>query len=325
MKILIIGAGAIGTTYAKELAAAGHEITMFVRRHRLVSLTAQGIPVRCVDHRSGERVVTESVFHAEFVDTIPEKRVFDLIIVATPRTENAGVLSILASHPSAGPVLFLQNNWAGIDEIGRYLPAARYLLGFPSVVGGGRREGDVDVVLSPRGTTMLGEPDGASTERLKRYREVFRAAGLRPATTNRIIPWLMTQYVQNASGIGLFLKYGSPREVVSDAERLDELISLTREGLKVCAARGAHPVTMSPINRIYLPRIALIPRLKRIYSNDDEIAMLELHVESGRDELIAGYREILSEGERLGVSMPEWSARTEFVDRAVSEAAGLTL
>ena len=323
MKILIIGAGAIGTTYAKELGSVDNEITMLVRRNRLDEIAADGIRIRCIDHRSGERVVTESMFHAEFIDRIPERRAFDLIIVATPRTENAGVLSALSSSPNAGPVLFLQNNWAGIEEIGRYLPAARYLLGFPSIVGGGRRDGAVTVVMSPRGTTMLGEPDGASTERLKRFREVFRVAGLRPATTSRIVPWLMTQYVQNASGIGLFLKYGSPREVVGDTERLDELVSVTREGLKVCSARGAYPLTTSPINRIFLPRIALIPRLKRIYAHEDEISMLELHVESGRDEMIAGYREILADGERLGVAMPEWSKNSNFIDRAVAEAAGL--
>lgn len=51
MKILTIGAGVIGATYAWQQQKAGNKITHLVRKSKLDPYTAQGIQVRCQDLR----------------------------------------------------------------------------------------------------------------------------------------------------------------------------------------------------------------------------------------------------------------------------------
>lgn len=49
MRILIIGAGAVGQVYARHLAAAGHDITFFVKPEHAAGL-ADGLPLHCLGH-----------------------------------------------------------------------------------------------------------------------------------------------------------------------------------------------------------------------------------------------------------------------------------
>jgi ketopantoate reductase len=44
MKILILGAGVIGTTYAWQLSNAGQDVTLFVRKANLERIKKEGSP-----------------------------------------------------------------------------------------------------------------------------------------------------------------------------------------------------------------------------------------------------------------------------------------
>jgi len=51
VKILVIGAGVIGTTYGWQFARAGYDVTHFVRSGKLERYRSGGIRVNCVDMR----------------------------------------------------------------------------------------------------------------------------------------------------------------------------------------------------------------------------------------------------------------------------------
>jgi 2-dehydropantoate 2-reductase len=51
MRVLVIGAGVLGSLYAGRLAAAGNEVALFARGSRLAEL--QGEPLRLVNDADG--------------------------------------------------------------------------------------------------------------------------------------------------------------------------------------------------------------------------------------------------------------------------------
>jgi ketopantoate reductase len=62
MKILVIGAGVIGTTYAWQLSNAGHDLSLLVRKGRQEEIKKNGIRFRCRDERNKNSAATESVY-----------------------------------------------------------------------------------------------------------------------------------------------------------------------------------------------------------------------------------------------------------------------
>lgn len=55
MKILIYGAGIVGTTYGWQLSKAGHEIVVLVRPEKKQAIKEEGIHIHCADFRGGKR------------------------------------------------------------------------------------------------------------------------------------------------------------------------------------------------------------------------------------------------------------------------------
>lgn len=82
MKILIYGAGIIGSTYGWQLAEAGHDITMFVRKGQR-QITEQGIHLICQDFRNGKKKTIDTIFHPHVIDELDAQNDFEYIVVAT--------------------------------------------------------------------------------------------------------------------------------------------------------------------------------------------------------------------------------------------------
>ena len=51
MRVLVFGAGVIGTVYAWQLSLAGHDVTLLVRPGRAQALKTAGVRITGVDER----------------------------------------------------------------------------------------------------------------------------------------------------------------------------------------------------------------------------------------------------------------------------------
>jgi 2-dehydropantoate 2-reductase len=106
MKVLVIGAGAIGTVYGAHLGAAGHTVSVLAHGARTAKVSRDGLSARDV-LTSG---LTE--FPAAVVDRV-DADAFDLVLVALRRDHLPLVdaqLTKLSEHPL---VLFFGNNPTG--------------------------------------------------------------------------------------------------------------------------------------------------------------------------------------------------------------------
>ena len=79
MKILVYGAGNIGSLYAAKLKDAGHDVTILARGARLHDIRAHGIVLQeCVTGR-------ESTTQINAVEQLAAEDAYDLVLVILPR------------------------------------------------------------------------------------------------------------------------------------------------------------------------------------------------------------------------------------------------
>jgi 2-dehydropantoate 2-reductase len=208
-------------------------------------------------------------------------------------------------------VLFFQNNWWGDERIGKVLRPGSYFFGFSRVVGGWRSGKAIDAIIfnSPGMSTMLGEADGRTTPRLQKAQSIFQAAKLSTEISKDILGWLKYHYVEYLGPTGAILEAGSAERFARSADSVRRSILATREALAVCQARGV-AMSSAPFNlRLFglpLPLITWIGQKQ--YQAPNIQQFFQENIANGLGELSAQYRDVLQEGQRLGVAMPVLSS-----------------
>ncbi|WP_236865486.1 ketopantoate reductase family protein [Brevibacterium daeguense] len=240
MRVLVVGAGVIGSLYAAKLAAAaGCEVSLVARGRRVAEL-AGGLRIR----EAGEidtvpvRVLTD----------VPRDEDFDYVLVAV-RLEQAGAALRLAAgarSPSIVTMINCAGDYAGWIELlgkGRLLPA------FPGAAGWLGEGGVLNARATPAGMqrTTLGEPHGARTGRVRILAAQLRAAGFPTAMSNRMSAWQLTHaaFVSaladaiNAAGDADHRQVADNRGLMEDAARTfrDRVRRMRRGGIRATPAK----------------------------------------------------------------------------------------
>jgi 2-dehydropantoate 2-reductase len=164
MKVLIIGAGVIGTVYGAHLGAAGHTVHVLSHPPRTGDIAAQGLAAR--DVLAGSRAETT----ARVVAGAGADR-YDLVLVAIRSDQLARVCAQLAALDGSPAVLFFGNNPGGRAALPARVPGV-VRLGFPGV-GGVLRDGIADYVRIRQQPTALeagNDPRLAELARALRHR-----------------------------------------------------------------------------------------------------------------------------------------------------------
>jgi 2-dehydropantoate 2-reductase len=164
MKVLIIGAGVIGTVYGAHLGAAGHTLHVLSHPPRTDDIAARGLAAR--DVLSDSRTATPArVVTGTDVDR------YDLVLVAVRSDQLARVCAELAALDGSPAVLFFGNNPGGRSALPAQVPGV-VRLGFPGV-GGVLRDGTADYVRIRQQPTTLQADSGprlAELEQALRHR-----------------------------------------------------------------------------------------------------------------------------------------------------------
>jgi 2-dehydropantoate 2-reductase len=179
MRVLVIGAGVIGSVYAGHLAGAGHEVALMARGSRLHDLTQGGLRLRRAGW-SGSPAVT-------FIDEVPSTPV-DLVIIAV-RREQSMAAAAQAARANANTVM-LFGNFAGMTaELSAAVGTQRALAGFPGIGGKIEDDGAVTYVLIAQQPTVVGTI-GASGESAQAVAASMRQAGFQTTVEPDIGGWL---------------------------------------------------------------------------------------------------------------------------------------
>ncbi|GAA1366659.1 ketopantoate reductase family protein [Streptomyces beijiangensis] len=253
MKLLVYGAGVLGSLFAARMHEAGHDVSLLARGERLASLRQYGVQLAEADSPAVRRVPVPVVEH-------PAGE-YDLTAVLVRTHQVDAVLESLAGLES--DVLFLHNWAAGAEPLGAVIGRERVLLGFPTAAG--TMDGDVvryrrTNFMTRRVAMPIGEPDGRTTPRLERIVEAFRTAGINAKAEPRMDAWLKTHAAFETPLGQAVHTAGGPVALADDPDAVRGMLHLMRHNL---AAMPTPPVPRAFAALQTLPEGLLVTLLRR--------------------------------------------------------------
>jgi len=280
MKVLIIGAGVIGSFNAARLTRAGVDVTLLARGSRLAELKAHG--VRLEDFHSGLRTTTR----VKLVDRVGPDDAYDLAVVIVRRNQLASVLPMLAQASRIPSVLFLGNSATGPELLVDALGKDRVLTGM--VNAGGERERDTGVVRylwSKSMPLVFAELDGRPSARTDAIQDLFARAGL-PAHTVRNVETVQKTHAAGLPGFaGAVYAAGGVRQLAHSPRLIRLFVAAYREALRGLHADGT-PITPRS-NRLveWIPQPLLVFALRFFLNTRLAVVGGERHAMAAPDEM----------------------------------------
>jgi 2-dehydropantoate 2-reductase len=283
-KILVYGAGPLGSLFAARLQQGGNDVSILARGQRLDELREYGIVV--VDVLTEEQTVTR----VNVVEELAPGDAYDLVLVIMRKNHALQILPVLAANQRTPNVLFLMNNAAGPGALVDALGEERVLIGFPGSAG--YRAGHVVHCLTgtedDRASVPFGEPDGRITARTREVASVLESApGFRAEIRTDMDAWLKYHVALlfpslapalRAAGVDNY-RLARTRDLVVLAVRA------MREGFRVLRSLGL-PVTPSKFKVIeWLPEPILVLLVQRLLANPLMETALVKHAEAARSEV----------------------------------------
>jgi 2-dehydropantoate 2-reductase len=285
MKILVYGAGPLGSLFAGRLHQAGHEVSLLARGQRLADLYEHGLVL--VDTQTGERMVSP----VQIVEQLEADEAYDLVLVIMRKNKALEILPVLADNRHTPNVLFLMNNAAGSGELVEALGSERVMMGFP-MAAGYRRGHEVHYLVGARdgmkALIPIGEVDGSITSRTEAVGRVLASMlGFGVDLRSDMDAWLKTHVALLMPSLGPAL-YAAGTDNLRLAHTRD-LIVLTmraiREGFHVLRALGI-PITPASVRKFgWIPEPLLVWGFqRRLVDPLMRIALVE-HAGAARDEV----------------------------------------
>ncbi|MFD4420431.1 ketopantoate reductase family protein [Agromyces sp. NPDC058484] len=225
MRIGIIGAGALGGTFAALLARAGHEVEVTARGAGLEAIRSGGIRLT-----GGYGDAQARVAAAEVLSTRPE-----LVLVCTKAQDAAAAIEANAVTIDGVPVVVVQNGLEGVDLAARILPDSS-CMGLLSIIAANYTEPGA-VRVTTTAASYLGRGDGPADAECTRVAAVLSSAvpvvaigGFRGAQ------W--TKLIVNMLNAVPAIVGRSVQEIVDDRRLRLVVAASMREAVRVGIARG---------------------------------------------------------------------------------------
>jgi len=231
MRVLIVGAGVIGSVYAGKLLEAGHEVVLLARGRRHSDLQAHGLILEDIESGRRTEVAVPSLSEPVAGDR------YDLVMVPVRSEQLAGTFPILLGMTGDSDVLFFGNTLGRQAELVATI-GGRALFGFPAA--GGVRDGPVvRYVLIRQQKTMLGEASGTTTPRVHRLKEVLDAAAFPTRISASIDAWMLGHAAFVVPiGFALYRVGTDAARLATDPDTMRLMVWATRETFRVLVATG---------------------------------------------------------------------------------------
>ena len=196
MRILIVGAGAIGGYFGGRLLEAGRDVTFLVRPGRAEELDRDGLIVRSplgnILYPSPPHVMTPML-----------DQVFDLIVLSCKAYDLDGAMDSFAA--AVGPqtsILPLLNGMAHLDRLAaRFAP--ENVLGGQCLISLDRDASGAILHLNDTNQLSFGELSGALTPRILKVAEALADAGFAANLSQQIVQEMWEKWCFIATGAGI--------------------------------------------------------------------------------------------------------------------------
>lgn len=192
MRILVVGAGAIGGYFGGRMLEAGRDVTFLVRPRRAEELASAGLVIR-----SPNGDVTLKNPPTVQANKFTEK--FDVVLLSCKAFDLDDAISSFA--PAVGPqtsIIPLLNGMLHLDVLDKKFGRERVLGGLCAIAATLNEAREV-VQLTPMQSLNFGERDGKLSERVRAIAEVMASGKLGSVASENIVQEMWEKWVFLAS------------------------------------------------------------------------------------------------------------------------------
>ena len=234
MRVLVIGAGALGGYYGACLVRAGRDVTFLVRGTRAEQLRLNGLQV-VSPH--GDFAVQPRI-----VLTKDLKEPFDVVLVGVKAYSLDDAMTQFA--PAVGPstlILPILNGLKHVDALAARFGAARVLGGLANVSAGLDADGRV-VQFMANQTIVFGEVEGALSARALALEGLLDVPGIDVRASEAIMQDMWEKFVQLSTLAGITcLMRASIGDILAVPNGEQSIFRLFAECCAVATASGFEP------------------------------------------------------------------------------------
>ena len=235
MRILVVGAGAIGGYFGGRMLQAGRDVTFLVRPRRAAELAAAGLVIKSP---SGD--VTLKDPPAVQADKLSGK--FDVVLLSCKAFDLENAIRSFA--PAVGPdtaIIPLLNGMLHLDVLDRKFGRERVLGGLCAIAVTLNEHREI-VQLAPMQSLGFGERDGKLSDRVRAIAEVMASGRFGAAASEQIIQDMWEKWVFLASlAASTCLMRAPVGHILAAPGGKDFILGMLDECSAVAAAEGHAP------------------------------------------------------------------------------------
>ena len=234
MRILVVGAGAVGGYFGGRLLQAGRDVTFLVRPRRAAELAKHGLTIRSRlgdFHRPSPPIVVQ--------ESLAEP--FDLVLLSCKAYDLDGATASFAK--AVGPqtaILPLLNGMRHLDRLAERFGPER-VLGGQCVISATLDAGGAILHLNDLHALTFGELDGSRSQRIETIASALLNAGFDARLSNeiRLEMWEKWVFIATAAGITCLMRAAVGDYVAAGAT--DLATGLLTECASIAAEQGFPP------------------------------------------------------------------------------------
>jgi 2-dehydropantoate 2-reductase len=303
MRVLVVGAGIIGSIYGWALAESGHQVVHLVRSGRAAALCG-GLTMDLFDRRKRRKRNFSGLYKLNAVEALLPTDGFELVIVPVKHYALVQTLKEIVPRAGAAEFLLLTQNWHGVAEIDSILPRTRHIYG-DAKAGGTFSKGTLVAALK---ALDIGSPEGEPSALARKIAALFDTAGIPTRLHSDMLHYLWVQYAISGGPWAVLVHAGSFDALFNSRDATLAVLRAGRECLQVVAQRGvalsryaeARPfLTDSPLFREFY-----IFMIRRMFRHDEYTKRCSAHSFGDPVEVKTFYHDLVATGRDLGVSMP---------------------
>jgi 2-dehydropantoate 2-reductase len=233
MRVLVVGAGAIGGYFGGRLMKAGRDVTFLVRPRREAELANAGLIIRSprgdLTLRQPATILSEKI-----------RRPFDLVLLSCKAYDLAGAMdSFAAAVGPASVVLPLLNGMKHLEMLDERFGTSK-ILGGQCVIAATLDAQRVVVHLNDSHKLTFGERDGVISDRIRDVASTLGNAGFDAALSENIVQDMWEKWVFLAALASATCLMRAPIGDIVASPGGEEIVRLLLEECQAIADEAGH-------------------------------------------------------------------------------------
>lgn len=233
MRILVVGAGAVGGYFGGRLAEAGRDVTFLVREQRAARLSRDGLIIRS---GFGDAILRPRLTRSkEIADR------YDMVLLSCKAYDLEAAMESFAAAVGPGTIILpLLNGIRHLEQLDARFGADRVLGGLCQIVATLDQDGAI-VHMNDSHLIVFGERDGIRSDRVDAIADLMKPAGFSSRVSDTILHDMWEKWVFLATLAGITCLMRAPLGDIAAAGGADLSLALFRECCMIAAHNGQAP------------------------------------------------------------------------------------